>query len=148
MDQEKRPGGLTALSVINFVIFGLSILGLIGSIATYAGLFPTPPNMTEEQKSTIEAFQNMGISKFTFIITLGFITNALLLVSGIGYLKLKKIMGRYFGNAYGIISIVSGVLSGFIYTSEMGRGFNIGTIIGLIYPVLGEVRSKLRGFSN
>ena len=135
MNQEKRPGGLTALAVINFVIFGFSFLGLFSMIAMYAGLFPTD-QMTEEQRAPIEAFQNMGTLLFTFIMAVSLITNVLLLLSGIGYLKQKKFMGWILGNVYGIVSIVNSLISGLLFTSEMGGGFNIGTIIGLIYPVL------------
>jgi len=60
----------------------------------------------------------------------------LLLLSGIGYLKLKKFLGRMIGNTYAVISIVSSVISGIMFPSEMGGGFNIGTIIGLIYPII------------
>ncbi len=30
MEQEKRPGGLTALAVFNFIFAGLGVIGFIG----------------------------------------------------------------------------------------------------------------------
>ena len=78
----------------------------------------------------------MGLPLFLFIFFLTILTAVLLLLSGIGYLKQKKILGWGVGNAYGIISIVSSVVSGFLFPSEMGGGFQIMTIVGLIYPVL------------
>jgi len=137
MNQEKRPGGLTALAVINFVFSGFGLLGVLSLAAMFAfiGMMPTE-QMTEVQRTQIEAFQNMGTPTFIFIFALELITSALLLISGIGYIKQKKIMGWAIGNAYAIISIISSIVSGFMFASEMGGGFNIMTIVGLIYPVL------------
>jgi hypothetical protein len=138
MNQEKRPSGLTALAVINFVFSGWGLIGLLGLAAMFAfiGQIPTD-NMNETQRAQIEAFQNMGIPVFIFIFVLSIISSVLLLLSGIGYIKQKKIMGRWLGNAYGIISIISSVVSGLMLPSEMkGGGFTIGSMIGLIYPVL------------
>ena len=137
MNQEKRPGGLTALAVINFVFSGWNLLGLLGMVALFAfiGMIPTD-QMEEAERAQFEAFQNMGLPLFLFIFVLTILTAVLLLLSGIGYLKQKKILGWGVGNAYGIISIVSSVVSGFLFPSEMGGGFQIMTIVGLIYPVL------------
>lgn len=137
MNQEKRPGGLTALAVINFVFSGqglLSVLILTASF-TFIGMIPTD-QMEEAQRTQIEAFQNMGVPVFIFIFVLTLVTSVLLLLSGIGYLKQKKVLGRCVGNAYGVIAIVSNIASGFMFPSEMGGGFRIMTIVGLIYPVL------------
>ena len=137
MDEGKRPGGLTALAVINFIFSGWGLLGLIGLAAFFAfiGKMPTD-QMNEEQLTQIEAFQNMGASVFVIIFALTIISSVLLLLSGIGYLKQKKFLGRMMGNAYAVINIVSSIVSGMMFATEFGGGFNIGTIIGLIYPVL------------
>lgn len=137
MSEEKRPGGLTALAVINFVLSGWGLLGLLGLAAFFAfiGKIPTE-ELQEPQKSQFEAFQNMGVHVFVIIFVLSLISSVLLLLSGIGYLKRKKFLGRTIGNIYAIIAIVSSVVSGMMFASELGGGFNIGTIIGLIYPVL------------
>ena len=92
--------------------------------------------MQEAQRKQIEAFQNMGLSVFVLIFALSVTSNVLLLISGIGYLKQKKVMGWLVGNAYAILSIVSSIVTGMMFASELGGGFNIGTIIGLIYPVI------------
>jgi len=137
MDEGKRPGGLTALAVINFVFSGWGFIGLLGLAAFFAfiGKIPTD-EMQEAQRTQFEAFQNMGLSVFVIIFALSLISSVLLLLSGIGYLKQKKFLGRMMGNAYAVITIVSSVISGMMFAPEMGGGFNIGTIIGLIYPVL------------
>jgi len=135
MNEGKRPGGLTALAVINFILFGLGLIGFLSLAATYAGLIPTD-HMTEEQKAPIEALQNMSFPLFVMILALSLISNVLLILSGIGYLKQKKILGRALGNAYAVITIISSIVSGTQISSEAGGGFNIGTLIGLIYPIL------------
>ena len=137
MNQEKRPGGLTALAVINFIVSGWSLIGLIIMFGLFAfiGKLPTD-NMQEAQKVQIEAFQNMGIPVFIFILILSLVSSVLLLLAGIGYLQQKKFLGRTIGNLYGVISIISSVVSGILFSSDLGGGFNLGAMIGLIYPLL------------
>ncbi|MHC4559113.1 MAG: hypothetical protein ACYTEX_24370 [Planctomycetota bacterium] len=137
MNEGKRPGGLTALAVINFILSGWGLIGLLGLAAFFAfvGEIPTD-EMEEAQKAQIEALQNMGISVFIIIFALTLISCVLLLLSGIGYLKQKKFLGRTMGNTYGVITIVASVMTAIMFAPELGGGFNIGTIIGLIYPIL------------
>ncbi len=137
MAEGRRPGGLTALAVINFVFFGSSILSLVGLAVffTFIGMAPTD-KMDAAQKTQIEAMQNMGAPTLVLIFALTTISGVLLLLSGIGYLKQKKVMGRMLGNVYGVLSIIGGVVSGLMFKVELGGGFNIGTIIGLVYPIL------------
>jgi len=137
MSEEKRPGGLTALAVINFVFSGWGFLSLLGLAAFFAfiGVIPTE-ELQEPQRTQFEAFKNMGVPLFVFIFALTLISSVLLLLSGIGYLKQKKFLGRTLGNIYAVIAIVSSVVSGMMFPSELGGGFNIGSIIGLIYPVV------------
>jgi len=137
MTEGKRPGGLTALAVINFVFVGLGLIGVLMLAAFFAfiGMLPTD-EMPEEQRAQIEAFQNMGVAVFILSFVLSIVSSVLLLVSGIGYLKQKKIMGRMVGNTYAVVSIISSVVTGMMFAAELGGGFNIGTIIGLIYPIV------------
>lgn len=137
MAEGRRPGGLTALAVINFVFFGFTIISLAGLAAffTLIGMAPTD-KMDAAQKAQIEAMQNMGAPTLVLIFTLTTISGVLLLLSGIGYLKQKKVLGRMLGSTYGVLSIIGGVVSGLMFKSELGGGFNIGTIIGLVYPIL------------
>ena len=54
----------------------------------------------------------------------------MLIVSGIGYLKQRRVMGRGFGNAYGILGV-----AGNAYAATT-MGFNFGVLLGFLYPVL------------
>jgi hypothetical protein len=139
MNEEKRPGGLTALAVFNFIFSGLNLIGLLGWIVilfVIIGIIPTE-QMNEIQKTQMGAFENLGIPMFIFILVLSIVSGILLLLSGIGYLKQKKVMGRLLGNLYAIINIISSIISGILIDDpEIGGGFNLMTIAGLIYPVL------------
>ena len=138
MNEEKRPGGLTALAVINFIFSGLSLIGLLGWVVimlVIIGIIPSE-QMNEIQKTQMQAFEKLGTPIFIFIFVLSIVSAVLLLLSGIGYLKQKKVMGRMLGNLYAVINIISSVITGILFDPEIGGGFNIMTIVGLIYPVL------------
>ena len=92
--------------------------------------------MNEVQKIQMEAFQKLGIPVFIFAFTLSLVSSVLLLLSGIGYLKQKKFLGRTLGNIYAVIDIISSVVSGIMLAPETGGGFTIMTMVGLIYPIL------------
>ena len=83
-----------------------------------------------------EAFQNLGFGLFIGLVIFGCLSALLMVVSGVGYLKLKKFMGRKLGNIYAITAIIYSLGAGFVMPVEMGGGFNLGVIIGLVYPVL------------
>ena len=137
MSEGRRPGGLTALAIVSFILAGLSLLSLFGMIALF-GLMDKMPTeqMNETQKAQMEAVQNMGAPTLVLIVVLTLLSGLLLLLSGIGYLKQKKVLGRVVGNVYAISSIVGSIISGLLFKTELGGGFNVGTIIGLIFPVL------------
>ena len=92
--------------------------------------------MNEVQKTQMEAFKELGIPVFVLFFVLSIVSSVLLLLAGIGYLKQKKFLGRTIGNLYGVIKIISSVVSGILFSSELGGGFNIMTMVDLIYPVL------------
>jgi hypothetical protein len=137
MSEGKRPGGLTALAVINFVLAGMSLIGVLGLAALFAyiGVIPTD-KMDAGAKAQFEALQETGIGFFVFLFILSIVVGLLLLLAGIGYLKQKKILGWGLGNAYGIIGIISSITSGFLFPAILGGGFGIGRIIDLLYPII------------
>jgi len=135
MSEQQRPGGLTALAVINFVFAGVETLSLLGLVSMRAGLLSTD-ELTEAQRAPIEAIQNMGLPMFIAIFAGTLVIAALLLLSGIGYLKQKRFMGRLLGNGYAVLSIVSGIYFGAVLSPELGGGFNFIRILELVYPAL------------
>lgn len=144
MSEGQRPGGLTALAVINFVWGGLSCLGVLVMAAFLAlgdvvqeGLEAAAEQETDPAAAEqAAAMAEMGEGLFTILLVLSAVSAFLLIASGVGYLKQKKFLGRTLGNAYALFSILSGLGSALVMGEALGGGFNIGTIIGLVYPVL------------
>ena len=136
MSEGKRPGGLTALAVINFIFCGFGLLGIISLVAFFA-IF-TSPVLVPEMQVVKDAFDQAGLGMGILILTtvIGLISYALLLISGIGYLMQKKFLGRTVGNIYAIISILSSLIGALWLPVAAGGGFTLVTILGLIYPVL------------
>lgn len=137
MAEGRRPGGLTALAVINFIFVGSNLLSIIGLTAFFAlrDRIPTD-SMNPAKKAQIEALQNIGTPFMIVLLALTLLAGVLLLLSGIGYLKQKRVLGRMVGNVYAVVEIISSLLASFMLGTVAGGGFSIGTMIGLIYPVL------------
>lgn len=137
MDEMKRPGVLTALAVINFVFAAFALLGAAGTILGKMLLGNVPMDqMSEQQAAQIAAVMDMSGAVMAVIVCMNIIFFLLLLLSGIGYLKLKQIMGRYVGSAYGVVYIVYLILTTLVFPDIFVQRMGVGTIIGLIYPVL------------
>ena len=138
MSEGKRPGGLTALAVLNFVFGGFSMLGILVMFGIMAVLNAVDGNaeVDEAKREMAKAWELIGIGLFYAMLVIGAVTAILLILSGIGYLKQKKFLGRTLGNVYAILSIGSSAATGVLVSIEAGGGFNIGTILGLVYPLL------------
>jgi hypothetical protein len=141
MSPAKRPGGLTALAVFNFIFGGFGVLGALSFVVLIPLLGRVPDeataNMPPEQLERFRALQDMGTGLFVTLGVLSLVSAVLLIISGIGYLKLKKTLGRMLGNTYGVLGILSTLGTALWMPGVLGGGsFTIGTIIGLIYPVL------------
>lgn len=130
MAEHKRPGGLTALAVLNFVFGGLGAIGLLALFAL-TSTADTLVTAAEAQGATVTS-SGPGLGAIYAVLAISTLSTILLIVSGIGYLGLKKMLGRTLGNVYGIVSILSSVLGLILLDQPMG----VGTIIGLVYPVL------------
>ncbi|MFP6874274.1 MAG: hypothetical protein VCA55_12300 [Verrucomicrobiales bacterium] len=135
MAEGKRPGGLTALAVLNFVFGGfgaLAVLGLIALVGVVAGAANIATD-GEAGELMVEGMAEAGLSGGMLMVTIVLMaaSSALLIVSGVGYLKQKRVLGRTMGTLYGILALL-GTVIGIVG----GQGFELSTIIGLVYPVL------------
>ncbi len=136
MAPGRRPGGLTALAVLNFVMAAWSLLNILGAVAIVAlGGALKDAAKTAEDKRAMEVLESVNMGLWALIIASGTIALVLLIVAGVGYLKMRK-WGRSMGNLYALTAIASTVAGAFITPSELGGGLSIGTIIGLVYPTL------------
>lgn len=126
MSDGKRPGGLTALAVLNFVFGGLGILAVLWLSA----LMNVADPATEGEVSR-QAFKEAPALLWVQIL-LALATTVLMIVSGVGYLGQKRFLGRTMGNLYAVLSLV-GTAIGIVATKT---GFNLLTMIGIVYPIL------------
>jgi len=120
---STRPGGLTALAIFNFILCAFGVLGIMGNMAAIGMM------MSGAVKS------NPGMPDVNIIIVLTILnglSTILLVVSGIGYMKLKVVLGRYVGSAYGILGVTTGILAAVLMKQEFGM-LNFAM---LIYPLL------------
>jgi hypothetical protein len=140
MTEGKRPGGLTALAVINFVFAGLTFLSVLSIGALIAILSATKGSAAVEKASQemnkALTVSGIGAGMLIFLTAFSAISAVLLLVSGIGYLKQKKFLGRILGNMTALISIIASVLTAALLPAGAGGGFSLMFIINIIYPLL------------
>lgn len=137
MSEGKRPGGLTALAVFNFMFFANQGVGIVGLLAMYAFAGRIKVNSKDPQaKAQMEAFQDLGMGEVFLLVAVMALTGLLLLLSGIGYLKQKRVLGRGMGNGYAILGVITTVAVVNLQPEALGGGFTLMTILGLLYPVL------------
>jgi hypothetical protein len=135
MTVGKRPGGLTALAVINFVMAGLNVIGILGLVVVMTMGDALKRSATNPgDRAVFEALQGVSGATWGLIILANAISMALVIVAGIGYLKMRR-WARMLGNAYALVEISTEVGKLLLLPSEIG-GFGIATMIGLVYPVL------------
>jgi hypothetical protein len=141
MNEGKRPGGLTALAVINFIFAGVGFLSVL-SMGAMIALFSASASSGIMKNASTEAYKALGDAGITkptiLIIVMAFsaISSVILLVSGIGYLKQKKLLGRMLGNLGALLSLLIAVVSAFMIPARAGGGFSLGFIFNIIYPLL------------
>src|SRR5436190_1109547 len=122
-----RPGGLTALAVLNFVFGGLGAIGLL----LLWGLVSAANSASggAVHAALAEAAPVMALVYVSLLLSV--IGVVLLIASGVGYLGQKAFLGKTMGSVYGLVAIVNtGV--GYAGTHQFG----VMTIVGLVYPIL------------
>jgi hypothetical protein len=122
MSQGIRPGGLTALAVLNFVIGGFGCLGVLAS----AALLTAGDALTKG----IEVADMPSDGMMMFSLAGSVVTTVLLIISGVGYLGMKKTLGYRVGNIYAVASILLSL------AEVMMTGFVIYSIIIFVYPLV------------
>ena len=144
MTAGKRPGGLTALAVLNFVFGGFGVLGVLAMGALIA-LLNVGANAASDAaaesgdvaaQAVIEAWSEAGMGFFYLILVLSLVGTILMIASGVGYLQQKKFLGRTLGSAYALLSILQALITAMLLAEGAGGGFHLGTLVGLIYPAL------------
>jgi hypothetical protein len=123
----QRHGGLTALAVLNFVFGGI---GAIGALIGFGGLTLVRETIKKAEETGVK-YDGPSLSVAYALIALTAVGAVLLIVSGVGYLKQKKFLGRTLGNVYALVS-----LGGTVLGIATGGGAGALTILFSIYPLL------------
>jgi hypothetical protein len=119
-----RPGGLTALAVLNFVFGGIKAILTLLAI----GFIFDADRRSGGEVGRALAEQNQALLWIGALLSIS--TTLLLIVSGVGYLKQKRFMGRTLGNLYAVFSLADSGLS-------LANNANLmWTLIFAIYPLL------------
>jgi hypothetical protein len=118
----NRPGGLTALAVFNFVVAFFYLLAGIGLLVAVAN----PEGRSGQLATTSETL--IGIQAAYSLVDV-----ALLIVAGIGYLKLKRVLGRWVGTIEAVLGLC---FFGFTLgvTLHAGGAFRLSSLNYVVYP--------------
>ena len=127
---QPRPGGLTALAVLNFVFGGLGVIGAISLLAL--GAMVTAGSNIAEAQGVNMAPVKIGMGILFLLMIIGLVASSLLIVSGVGYIKQKKFLGYTLGTAYACVGILNVILN----LALIHTGFGFMAILGLAYPVV------------
>jgi hypothetical protein len=127
MAEGRRPGGLTALAVLNFVFGGFAVIGTL-LFLTASVLVKTGEASLNDSGAQVHV--SMGILYLNLLLMA--LSSFTLIASGVGYLKQKRVLGKTIGNMYAVCSLAGTVVN----LALVHAGFGIGTMVGMIYPVL------------
>lgn len=144
MTVSMRPGGLTALAVLNFIIAGWSGLRALQRASQCAIVFakrggvdviPTegfPP----DQRRLFEILYSIHPAHLIIDTGLLALCTLLALASGIGYLKQKRVLGFWVGLAYCVVALgtTSHRMMGF--PTAYGGGVTPYILLSYFYPTL------------
>ena len=161
MAQGMRPGGLTAMAVVNFVFMGLSLMGVLADLflvsmgdsmieaeeqakeAREAEGEPDTGGPPPRKKARQEQMQRANMARIRLMqenatsvyvqVGLTLIYAVLLLISGLGYIGQRRVMGKILGTITALLGIGS---VGFALT-YMPLEFE--QVVNLVYPVLSVV---------
>jgi len=160
MHEGKRPGGLTALAVFNFIGVGVDVLGIItvlgmivfgGKLADIAergfrkqaearareeGRDPATADVEPDQQRALAVMRNYEGGSGPILQAVGLVAcTGLLLAAGIGYLRQRR-WGRILGNIYAIVAVATVLQQMRVVPPEYGGGLRFAALIGFLYPVV------------
>jgi hypothetical protein len=122
-----RPGGLTALSIFNFIFGGLS--GLINLI----GLATMSMQIAEmEKQSRVTGIPVPSEALLYGMMSFAMVRAALLITSGVGYLGRKKFIGYWLGNLYAVLALIAITIE----IATLKGQFTILSLVDFVYPLI------------
>lgn len=156
---SSRPGGLTALALINIV------LGLFATLGAGAGYFLpdmtalgksqlqqtlqmhqqrpflTPEDVAEMEQSlreleAVEKLYSEAPWRWHTLTTANLVTSLLMFVSGFGLWRMRAVSGRLLGNLYVLTSIGAAILGQVLFRGTPGYEFSLFMLLGPVYGLL------------
>lgn len=135
----KRPGGLTALAVLNFVFGALEVFGAFGLGFLLAVRNDWVPIKNPEARSKmLQPVAGVDDVVLQVLVALVAVKAVLLLLSGFGYLQQKRVLGRVLGSVYAVFAIAH-VVGVPLWVGERGGerfAFSLASIVWLLHPLL------------
>ncbi len=123
MAKSLRPGGLTTLAILNFVLGGFQALGGLIALSTIDAVVTVNG----------ETIQGGGPGQVVATL-LGLAAAGLLITSGVGFLKVHPISGRLMANLYFLVFVAEVLVQAVAVEGVIQQStFNL---IGLVYPLL------------
>ncbi|HEY1558854.1 MAG TPA: hypothetical protein VGF94_28720 [Kofleriaceae bacterium] len=122
-----RPGGLTALSIFNFVFGGLAGLVNLISLATL-GMFYD--KMVEQSQHSGQPIPSKAL--LYTLSALAVVRAALLITAAIGYLGQRKFLGRTLGNTYAVLALGSIAFE----ISQAPQSISPFNLVEFVYPLI------------
>jgi hypothetical protein len=138
VSEGTRPGGLTALAVLNFIGGGFGLLSALGTAAALLVIntMRDDPEVQNARHEMAKAVKEFGMGLFFALLAMSLLTSVLQIVAGIGYMSQKRGLGRGVGNAYALLAIAVNIATlVWLVNTPLGE-FNLFTLVMLIYPVV------------
>jgi hypothetical protein len=126
MAMGKRPGGLTALAVLNFIFGGI---GAIAALLAFGGLSLIREGIKQAEAQGLK-YDGQSMTMAYVGIGLTALSAVLLIAAGVAYIK-QKAAGRTLGTLYALVSIGGTVLS-----FATGGAIGVFGVVFLVYPLL------------
>jgi len=123
--------------VVNFLVAALTVFVILSSTVTIMIL--THPEMTGEHQARLRGIleeHDIGVSYFVISIAVSAVLMTLLIVSGVGYLMQKKILGRILGSSFAVLSLARNVVEIVTLPEDGGGGVDPLRILVMTYALL------------
>jgi hypothetical protein len=128
----QRPGALTALAVINFILSAFGVATVISCLFALKARFDPGSLPAEVDKDYVAMLAALPLWTIYTLLVAAVLKTGLWIASGVGYLQLRKVLGWGLGNAYAVVSLAETgiVLAGLPY------GFQSRMAIAMLYPLI------------
>jgi predicted small integral membrane protein len=139
MSSKARPPVLTLLAIANFIfaaMFGIGLASYLWRFRFVQMIEAHVATLTEAEQQQGQAILHIGATAYYMLGIWIMIVAVLLIVSGIGYLFLKRFEGRTLGNVAVSLAIAAGLAVLLWLPRVLDGGINGFSAINLTYPLL------------